>query len=174
MATSRFLFRRFLDCGAQMLQTCCSAILVGCIAIGCGSSGPKPPETLPKVAYDRYESIRFRVNSTEVRPNKSTTVVKDQKATLEVQFRRVVFWKDLDDRESSIQVLVIEQGRNGVVERAGQYLSFVASRDGVISFAAEYTNKLSVGRYGLVVAERGTPNLDQAILFSGTLEVAER
>lgn len=157
-----------------MLRSLGYFVVVALTAFGCGSSVPIPPTTLPEVAYDRYESIQFHVNSEMIRPKKMVSIAKGQKIKMEFRFRRVVFWKELNDREALISISVIDARKNPPTEFSGKSLDFVSSHEGLISFAGEIAGDLPSGRYGLVVYELGVPRLERVPLFTGTLNITDQ
>jgi hypothetical protein len=109
-----------------------------------------------------------------IKPKAQVTVVKGQPIKIELQFRRVVYWKDLNDQEATIHVSIVDARRTPPTECEGKSLRFTSNRDGVVSFAGEIEGELLPGRYGLLVSELGIPRLDKAILFAGTIEVVAR
>ena len=154
-----------------MRRLCGCLLIAFAAACGCDSNVPVPPTKLPEVAWDRYESIKFDVNSQLLRPKASVSVVQGQTIKIELRFRRVVYWKDLNEQEATIHVSVLDARRTPPTECAGISLAFVSNRDGVLTFSGEIGGDLLPGRYGLFVSELGIPRLEKATIFAGTLDV---
>lgn len=141
------------------------------IVCGCGSNVPVPPAKLPEAAWDRYESVKFQVNSQLLRHKGEVSVVRGQTIKIELHFKRVVYWKNLIEQEATIVVSVLDFRPATPTIYADTSLAFVSNRDGALTFVGEIKGDLSIGRYGLFVTERNIPRLEGATLFAGTLEV---
>ncbi len=98
-------------------------LFLGLALTGCGYGGKSvsgsreatAPLDLPAVANDRYEQVQVTIDGKPVDAGTTITVGRDFVVT--VSFRRLHVWPGLDNLESMIEAVVIEQYREHTLTR---------------------------------------------------------
>ncbi len=137
------------------------------LLVGCGSSEATPPRRLPTVNTTRYERIQVVIDGKPIEPNSTITVDRDFVVT--VSFRRLHIWPEINNPESHLLALVMQQIREHEVTRRNPSLQFESEKDGVLTFTGKIEGLKETGIFGFWIQEAVTTEtlgLERYLLFA--------
>lgn len=151
--------------------------LLSLLILGCGggsrsvSPEAKPPD-LPAIASDRYEQVQVIIDGKPVDAN--TTITVGRAFVVAVSFRRRHVWPGLDNPESLLHALIMEQDHEYTLTRRTAFLDWQSEKDGVLTFADKVEALQEPGVFGLwirenVTTETETPGVGRYLLFAANV-----
>lgn len=169
MDTKRLLCH---DIGQFKITEYLLAPFLGLFLMGCGngSGEAKPPRKSPEVTNARYERVQVAIDGKPIDADSKIIIGHDFLVT--VSFRRLHVWPNMNNSESHILALVMEQIREHEVTRRTPSLNWVSEKEGVLTFSGKVEALPEPGTYGFWIQEAVTTEtlgLERYLLFATNL-----
>lgn len=158
-------------------------LFVSLTLIGCGgetksvsrSREAQPLRNSPAVANDRYEQVQVTIDGKPMDADTTITVGRDFEVT--VSFRRLHTWSDLDNSESMIEAIIMEQYRELTLTRRYPTLTWQSEKNGVLTYAGTVESLAEHGVFSFKIEETVTtemPGIQRYVLFATNLRSVKR